>query len=68
MPPAIINFVKARAELLKLNLKSGMELSSDVHFHMSQEATANIVKQVASIGKLNVEKTQQRCCPSSRDA
>ena len=59
MPPAIINFVKARAELLKLNLKSGMEPSSDAYLHMSQEATANIVKQVASIGKLNVENAAE---------
>ena len=55
MPTAIINFVQARAELLKLNLNSGMEPTSEAYKRMSQETTAQILKQVASIGKLNVE-------------
>ena len=59
MPPAISKFVQARCELLKLNLKSGMETSSDMYGLMSQEAAANIVKQVASVGKLSVENAAE---------
>ena len=59
MPPAISKFVQARCELLKLNLKTGMETSSDWYLHMSQEATVNIVKQVASVGSLTVENAAE---------
>ena len=59
MPSSIIKFVQARCELLKLNLKSGMETSSDLYLRLSQEATASIAKQVAIIGKLNVENAAE---------
>ena len=55
MVAAIVNFVTARFELLKLNLLSGLDPMSDKYKSLSQETTAQVTKQINSVGKINCE-------------
>ena len=57
MPPAIVKYVEARSELLKLHINSGLEPTSEKYMRLAQDTTANILKQVASCGKLNCDNT-----------
>ena len=55
MVAAIINFVKARMELLKLNLMTGMNAESENYQRLSQDALASVIKNINSVGKMNCD-------------
>ena len=55
MVAAIVNFVTARIELLRLNLLSGLDPVSDKYQSLSQETTAQFTKQIDNVGKINRE-------------
>ena len=53
---AICNLVQIRAELLKVNLKSGVDPSSNSYVSLAQEAIFVILKQIRAVGKLNCDQ------------
>ena len=56
---AIINLVRARAELLRLNLKSGLLVDSSEYQRISGDATAVIAMQIGNVSKLNCEQSAE---------
>ena len=55
MVAAIVNFVKARMELLKMNMHTGMSLESERYKRLSQDAVVCILKTINSVGQINCE-------------
>ena len=55
MVAAIINFVKARMELLKMSMQTVMSLESERYKRLSQDAVGCILKTISSVGQINCE-------------
>ena len=59
-PPApLLGFVRARMELLRLNLASKASIDSPEYMKLSQESLQAVLTQIKAVGKLNVDTVTQ---------
>ncbi len=56
---ALLNFARARFELLKLNLACGMDPVSDKYKQLSQAAVSHVQRQISTAGKINCDTATQ---------